>query len=125
MVEKLDKVMEEKGLSKADLARGTELPYTTIDGLWKKNSENTKRSTLIKIARFLGLSLDYLADDNYSEEDSYYLDPEVAEMAEELKNNPEYRILLDASRRMSKKDLQIILDLAKRMSAEDDTHHID
>ncbi len=65
MVEKLEKAMKEKGLSVADLARGAQLPYTTVDGIWKKGSENTKRSTLVKLARFLNLSLDYLADDDF------------------------------------------------------------
>lgn len=124
MLQKIEKIMLEKGYSKADLARGSDLPYTTIAGLWTKGTENAKRSTIIKLARFLGVSLDYLADDDFSEEESsYYLDPEVAAMAEELKNNPQYRVLFDASRKVSKKDMEMIIDLVKRMAKEDDTHH--
>lgn len=55
--------MFEKGINKAELSRGAEIPYTTIDGMWKKGTDNIKRSTLIKLARYFKCSLDYIADD--------------------------------------------------------------
>lgn len=94
MVEKLEKAMQEKGLTKADLARGAGLPYTTVDGIWKKGSENAKRVTLVKLARFLSLSLDYLADDAYeltvneSEEDLNEYQAELLRLNSRLRKLP-------------------------------------
>ena len=43
------------------------MPYTTIDGFYKKGSENAKLSTLKKLCSYFDCSLDYLADDNVNE----------------------------------------------------------
>lgn len=61
LLEKLDNLMAERGLNKSTLAQGSGVPYTTIDGLYKKGYENMKLSTLQKLCEYLGVTLDYLA----------------------------------------------------------------
>ena len=46
LTEKLDVLMKEKGISKADLARESGIPYTTIASLYDKGYENVKLSTI-------------------------------------------------------------------------------
>ena len=60
--------MKEKKINKAELARESGVPYTTIDGFYKKGSENVKLSTLKRLCAYLNCSLDFLADDNVVEE---------------------------------------------------------
>lgn len=64
LTDKLDLLMKEKKINKAELARESGVPYTTIDGFYKKGSENAKLSTLKKLCAYFGCTLDYLADDN-------------------------------------------------------------
>lgn len=64
MIEKIELLMRERNIDKPSLARSTDIPYTTIDGLWKKGTENMKRSTLLKLARYFDCTIDYLADDD-------------------------------------------------------------
>ena len=64
MIDKLELLMSERGLDKAALSRDTGIPYTTVDGFWKKGTENIKRSSLLKLTRYFDCTLDYLADDN-------------------------------------------------------------
>ena len=64
LTDKLDLLMKERHINKAELARESGIPYTTIDGFYKKGSENAKLSTLKKLCAYFGCSLDYLADDN-------------------------------------------------------------
>lgn len=66
LTDKLDILMKEKNINKAELARASGVPYTTIDGFYKKGSENAKLSTLKKICAYFNCSLDYLADDSVS-----------------------------------------------------------
>ena len=66
MTDKLSAMMEERNIDKAELSRGTGIPYTTIDGLWKRGTENIKRSTMLKLAKYFHCTLDYLGDDNVS-----------------------------------------------------------
>lgn len=64
LTDKLDLLMKEKNINKAELARESGVPYTTIDGFYKKGSENAKLSTLKKLCAYFDCSLDFLADDN-------------------------------------------------------------
>lgn len=68
LTDKLDLLMKEKNINKAELARESGIPYTTIDGFYKKGTENAKLSTLKKLCAYFNCSLDFLADDNISEE---------------------------------------------------------
>ncbi|MCQ2549441.1 MAG: helix-turn-helix transcriptional regulator [Lachnospiraceae bacterium] len=64
--DKLDLLMSKKHITKAELARESGIPYTTIDGFYKKGSDNVKLSTLKKLCAYFGCTLDYLADDTNS-----------------------------------------------------------
>lgn len=68
LTDKLDILMKERNISKADLARESGVPYTTIDGFYKKGSENAKLSTLKKLCNYFNCTLDYLADDAVNEQ---------------------------------------------------------
>lgn len=48
-------------------------------------------------------------------QDEYYTDPEVAELAQQLKDRPELKVLFDASRDISKEDVQFVIDMIERM----------
>lgn len=62
-LDKLDLLMQNSGLNKHKLSLISGVPYTTIDGFYKKGYENAKISTIRKIAKALGCSLDYLIDE--------------------------------------------------------------
>mgnify|MGYP000027058572 FL=1 len=61
--EKLDTLMAERHINKSILSKEAEIPYTTIDGFYKKGSDNIKLSTLRKLASYFNCTLDYLVDD--------------------------------------------------------------
>lgn len=63
LLDKLEYLMEEKGINNAQLSKGADIPYTTVDGFFKKGMENVKLPTLRKLANYFGCSLDYLVDD--------------------------------------------------------------
>ena len=67
LTEKLDILLSEHNLNKSQLSAQSGLPYTTIVSLYEKGAENAKRSTLLTLARFFNVSLDYLADDSVEE----------------------------------------------------------
>lgn len=68
LTDKLDLLMKERNINKSILARESGIPYTTIDGFYKKGSENAKLSTLKKLCAYFDCSLDFLADDEVNEE---------------------------------------------------------
>jgi transcriptional regulator with XRE-family HTH domain len=58
---RLDLLSKEKGISnRFQLAEKSGVPYTTIDNFYRNGYENVKLSTLRKLARFFGCTLDFL-----------------------------------------------------------------
>lgn len=55
-----DKLLNENGLNKRQFSIKSGIPYTTIDGFYKKGYENIRLTTLRKIADYFNVSLDYL-----------------------------------------------------------------
>ena len=73
LTEKLNVLLIARGLNKSQLSAQSGVPYTTIVSLYEKGAENVKRSTLLSLARFFNVSLDYLADDSVTEPQSNIL----------------------------------------------------
>ena len=119
ITEKLDKFKQENNYNKADVARLSGIPYTTIDGLYKKGGENTKLSTLRKLANFIGCTIDELTDNNTPKDSRYHLDPEIVKLVKELSDNPNLRNLMDASRKLATDDVKNIADIVAKMKKKD------
>ena len=60
-LERLDKLKAARGDNNATLSKKSGIPYSTIDGLYKKGYENMKLSTLEALCEYFGVTLDYLA----------------------------------------------------------------
>ena len=63
-LEKLEKLMKEHNLNKSTLSKSCGIPYTTIDGWYKKGFEDMRLSTLKKLSSFFNTSLDFWAYDD-------------------------------------------------------------
>jgi hypothetical protein len=60
MIDRIVELMQTHKDNKATLARNAGLPYTTVDGLFKRGCENAYISTAKKISEYYGVTLDYL-----------------------------------------------------------------
>lgn len=66
-LDKLNNLMDERGLNRNTLSVRSGIPYTTIDSFYKKGFENAKLSTIQKLADFFDTTLDYLMRDEISD----------------------------------------------------------
>lgn len=62
-LEKLNYLMKVNNLNKSTLSKACDIPYTTIDGWYKKGYDGLKLTTLRKLSSFFGTSLDYWASE--------------------------------------------------------------
>lgn len=79
--EKVVKEIEERGIKKSELAQAIGIPYTTLDSMLRRNSENVNISIVYKIAKFLNVSVNYLAFDEIDDKNSG-----VSDEVEDLQN---------------------------------------
>ena len=114
--EKLLELMEEKGINKSELSRGADIPYTTIDGLFKKNAENVKLPTLKKLASYFNCTLDYLVDDHETRTVDSQWGNDAANR-EYLKDKPDLLRIYDNL--VNRDDMVLLFDKAKDLDPED------
>lgn len=78
---------------------------------------NMRRDKIMALAKVLDLSPNVIMgwDDAEQEpEQHYYLDDEAREMAEFMFNNPDYKVLFDASRNVKKEDIEIVRKIIEK-----------
>ena len=89
--------------------------FTTIQK-WESGVSEPSVSMVKKIAELFGVTMDQITNDDLSDaENHYYLDPEAAEIAQEVQQRPELKILFDASRKVSADDLEFVVDMIDRL----------
>ena len=113
--ERLKELRKKRGYSQVALAEKIGVSKSTI-GAYETGDIKPSIEVLETLADFFNVNLSYLM----GEEDgsTYYLDPEAAEMANELFHRPEMRILFDASRKLTKEDIEMVTALIQKMNGE-------
>lgn len=72
-----------------------------------------------KIAKFLHIEIQDLIQENPSS-DTYYMNDDAKDMAQFMFENPEYKVLFDASRNVKKEDIAFVKEMIDRMSNRDE-----
>lgn len=84
--------------------------------LSKIDKSNPSQDRVLKIANYLGVSPESIMTGKNADGEDYYIDDEARELAQFLFENPEYRILFDASRTVRKEDIQYVAELLDRIN---------
>lgn len=106
VVERIKTVCKERGISIAQLERECGFANAYIAGL-RRGTMPADR--LQKVANALGLSYWYLLT---GEADGYYINPEAAEMAQQIYDNKDLRLLFDVAKDVTPEQLKLLHDLA-------------
>ena len=85
---------------------------------WCSGNRVPKIDVIIDIAKYLHVNVGDLIEDNRNDE-NYYLNPEARDMAQFLFENPDYKVLFDASRKVKPEDIQFVKEMIDRMSNRD------
>jgi transcriptional regulator with XRE-family HTH domain len=104
MYEIFQKLLELHNVTTADVCKATGISQSVMSN-WKKRRNNLSAENARVVADYFDVSIEYLLTGKESEKE-YYLDKEAAEYAEFLRNNPEYKVLFDASRNVKKEDVK-------------------
>lgn len=114
-VEKMQEIRKTNGLTYDKLADITGISRSTIEKIFGGFNKNPTLSYLKKIADAFNCSVDDFFEWESEPTSPYYLDRKTAELAQEIHDNPEYRILLDATRDLTPEQLQAVINVANAM----------
>lgn len=116
MYEIFAKLLEEKGIKAADVTRATGIK-SPVFSEWKKGKSNPNTEKMIKIAKFLDVSVEYLmtGEDSHFSQESAMLDVKISEDNELKEAIKKYYSLDD----QSKKHILETIDLLWKASIGD------
>lgn len=106
MYEKFKKLCENKGVSSYRISQETGITQSTFSD-WKNGRSVPKQDKLKKIADYFGVDVAYFYDDDDSNK-GYYVDDGTKEIAQEIFDNKDLRLLFDAAKDASPEDLQTV-----------------
>lgn len=122
---KLKNCRKNMSLSQKELGQKIGVAESTVS-LYESNKRFPDAETLKKISALFNVSIDYLLGSSLEETSptqtepvGYYTDPEVAQIAEELRTNPDRRILFDASKDLNKDDIDTVLKIIDGLKARE------
>jgi transcriptional regulator with XRE-family HTH domain len=120
--ERLENLIKIKGTNVNQLAIKTNVNPQTIYSIIRRNNTKVDLDVLQAIADELNVTLDYFAKYSDSEDDTpeYYLNDETKAIAQDIYDNPDLRILFDASRDTKPEDLKKIVQMVQIMKGNSD-----
>ena len=104
--------------TQADLVADLKLNKSTVS-TWVNGTKMPRMNKIEQLAHYFGVEKSDLIEDKSDVNDSYYIDPEVAEYTNKLKDNPNMRLLFDAAEDMSKDDIDFVVDLIDKLKKRD------
>lgn len=113
MYEIFEKLVESNGISTYKVSKETGIATATFSD-WKSGKSIPKRDKLQKIADYFGVTLEYLTSGK-EEIEFDYLNEESRQIAKDAYNNPELRILFNASKEVSPEDLRFVIEMVKKL----------
>lgn len=121
LIEKIKLRRLELGLSYQELSDLTGINKSTLQryetGFIKKVPINQVQI----IAKALNVTLGYLMGwENNKENQTYYLNPEAAKMAQEIYDNPQYKVLFDATKKLKPESIKEVMKFIDYQKAKEE-----
>lgn len=113
--ERLRDLRTQKGLSQIELAKKLGLSNSTIS-MYERGEREPDFETLDLIGDFFNVDVNYLLGKEAGS--TYYLDPQAAEMAKEVFEREEMRVLFDTVKDVSKEDIETVIKMIRGLKNE-------
>lgn len=111
--ERLKELRNLKGIYQGDIAKILGVTRQAVSQ-YERGEREPSYEVLEKLADYFNVDTDYLlGKENHS---TYFIDPEVAEIADFLHKHPEHKTLFEASKKLTDEDLQFVIGMIERMS---------
>lgn len=116
MYSRYEKLLKERGIRSADVARATGIKQSTLTDWKNGRTKSLSAENIRKLAAFFNVPVDYFYTQSFdmkeykealeTQMESFYSDPDVASFAQAIHDKPEIRGLFKAARDLSKEDIE-------------------
>ncbi len=117
ITKKINYYMELNGTTQKELAEYMNVSQATISN-WQKGIKTPRMSKIDKICSFFNIKRSDLMEDNSTEEPTYYTNAETQQLAQEILENKDLKILFDTARDCSPEDMKKVISMIKAFKGE-------
>ena len=102
--------------TQADISKDLKISKATISS-WMNGTRLPRMDKVDLLCHYFNVQrADLMEEHEEGEQAAYYLNDDAREMAQFLFDNPEYKVLFDASRKVKKEDILFVKEMIDRMS---------
>ena len=109
------------GLTQQEMSEKLNISRSSI-GMYENGEREPSFELLEVIADYFNVDMNYLLGKSELSNhipDSYYLNDDAREMAQFMLENPEYKVLFDASRKVNKNDIDVVKAIMDKFRSDD------
>ena len=110
----LKELMENSSSTQVDIAKICGVSQQTVSD-WLTGKKYPRMDKVQAILDHYDIPMIALVNDGKETNNQYYLNPETARLAQEVYDNPDLRILFDASRHLTPEDIRFVVEMVKKM----------
>lgn len=110
---RLKSLIEANGVNQAELAQMLKVDNSTV-GKWLSCKAYPRMGIVEKLSVIFNVPKNYFIDES-EDRKTYYFDDETALLAQQIHDDPELRVLMDASRKLKPEELKSVINMIKAM----------
>lgn len=111
----LNKYLSIKNKTQKEVADAIQVSPQTFN-TWCQGIALPRMGKVQLLSDYFGIGKSDLLDEKEENADSYYLNQDADETAQFLFQNPEYKVLFDASRKVKPEDINFVAEMIERLS---------
>ena len=120
MAKNIQYYMDKYNKTRQDMCEALGVKYTTFTD-WVKGKSYPRIDKIELMANYFGITkADLVEEHNTDTAEHYYLNDDARDLAQFMFENPEYKILFDASRKVKKEDIEFVKQFMDRMRGDED-----
>lgn len=114
--------IDRMGITRKDFAKAIGVPYSSLTD-WINGKSYPRIDKIEIMARYFGVQKSDLVEDQTivptdGQSEPYYVDAETRKLAQELHDDPELSVMLDAYKSLSPRDAKLVVEMVRRMQDE-------
>lgn len=103
---KLKELREKNGKTQEDMSKLLNVGRVSYT-LYENDKRMPTLDTLKRLSEIFNVTTDYLLGNDHSSK--YYFDPETARLAQEIHDNPQYKVLFDATKHLKPESVKEVM----------------
>lgn len=111
----LKRIFLEHDKTQTDVAKDLNISKTTVSS-WMNGTRIPRMNKIDLLCHYFNVSRADIMEEHNGSSNGYYLNDDAKEYAQFLFDNPEYKVLFDASRKVKKEDIDFVRKFIDKMT---------